>query len=177
MTMNMNGPKKSAKFGLLLKGEYISVSALLNFHTKFAKLSVGKHVVTAKQRQGSKDPLLPLNISVNGMHPISKVEVRYEPQPKNKFTFRVNDEDLYSLTKEEVDFDPSKTESLSVSLIVNETEAISGSMPYIIDEVEDRIQTALGISQLSCLEIQRLDAKSWVANEFLDLLTCYDMPE
>ena len=111
------------------------------------------------------------------MHPISKVEVRYEPQPKNKFTFRVNDEDLYSLTKEEVDFDPSKTESLSVSLIVNETEAISGSMPYIIDEVEDRIQTALGISQLSCLEIQRLDAKSWVANEFLDLLTCYDMPE
>ena len=44
----MNGPKKSAKFGLLLKGQYIGVTALLNFHTKFAKLSVGKHVVTAK---------------------------------------------------------------------------------------------------------------------------------
>ena len=48
MTTNMNGPKKSAKFGLLLKGQYIGVTALLNFHTKFAKLSVGKHVVTAK---------------------------------------------------------------------------------------------------------------------------------
>ena len=50
MTTNMNGPKKSAKFGLLRKGEYIGVSALLNQHTKFAKLSVGKHVTTAKQR-------------------------------------------------------------------------------------------------------------------------------
>ena len=48
MKTNMNGPKKSAKFGLLLKGQYIGVTALLNFHTKFAKLSVGKHVVTAK---------------------------------------------------------------------------------------------------------------------------------
>ena len=34
----MNGPKKSAKFGLLLKGDYISASVLLNTHTKFAKL-------------------------------------------------------------------------------------------------------------------------------------------
>ena len=115
------------------------MSALLNFHTKFAKLSVGKHVVTAKQRQGSKDPLLPLIISVNGMHPVSKVEVSYEPHPKNKFTFRVNDEDLYSLTKEEVDFDPSKTETLNVDLKVNENEVISVSMPYIIEDVEDRI--------------------------------------
>ena len=146
MTTNMNGPKKSAKFGLLLKGQYIGVTALLNFHTKFAKLSVGKHVVTAKQRQGSQDPLLPLCIGVSGHPPISKVEVRYEPQPKNKFAFRVNDVDLYSLTKEEVDFDPSKTEPLKVTLKVNEIEAISGSMPYIIDEVEDRIQSALGMS-------------------------------
>ena len=50
-------------------------------------------------------------------------------------------------------------------------------MPYIIDEVEERIQTALGINQLSCLEIEGLNAKSWVANEFLDVLTCYDLPE
>ena len=111
------------------------------------------------------------------MHPVSKVEVRYEPQPKNAFSFRVNDEDLYSLTKEEVDFDPSKTEPLNVSLKVNEIEAISAEIPYIIDEVEDRIQSALGMNQLSCLEINHLKATSWVANEFLDLLTCYDMPE
>ena len=73
MTMNMNGPKKSAKFGLLRKGEYIGVSALWNQHTKFAKLSVGKHVVTAKQRQGSQDPLFPLTIAINGWPPITKV--------------------------------------------------------------------------------------------------------
>ena len=111
------------------------------------------------------------------MHPISKVEVRYEPHPKNSFTFKVNDEDLYSLTKEEVDFDPSKTEPLNVKLKVNEIEANSGSMPWIIDEVEERIQSALGMNQLSSLDIQELNATSWVANEFLDLLTCYDMPE
>ena len=46
--MNMAGPKKSAKFALLRKGEQISVSVLLNTHTKFSKLAVGKHVVTAK---------------------------------------------------------------------------------------------------------------------------------
>ena len=168
---------RSAKFGLLRNGEYIGVSALLNQHTKFAKLSVGKHVVTAKQRKGSKDPLLPLRIALSGLYPITKVEVSYEPQPKNLFTFRVNDEDLYSLTKEEVDFDPSKTESIEAELEVNEIRAFYGSFPWIIDEIEEKIQKALGMSQLSCLNVQQLHCKSWVANEFLDLLTCYDLPE
>ena len=36
--MSMHGPKKSVKFGFLLKGEYIGASAVLNMHTKFAKL-------------------------------------------------------------------------------------------------------------------------------------------
>ena len=44
--VKMDGPKKTAKFGLLLKGQYIGVSVVLNTHTKFAKLAVGKHVVT-----------------------------------------------------------------------------------------------------------------------------------
>ena len=141
MSMNMIGPKKSAKFGLLRRGEYTGVSALINFHTKFAKLSVGKHVVTAKQRLGSQEPLLPLSIGINGLNPIAKVTVSYEPQPKNIFVFKVNDEDLYSLTKEEVDFDPSKTESLSTSLKVNDDLVISTPVPWIIDEVEERIHT------------------------------------
>ena len=50
ITMQLAGPKKSARFGLLRKGQYIGVSAVLNTHTKFAKLQVGKHIVTAKQR-------------------------------------------------------------------------------------------------------------------------------
>ena len=48
ISLKMNGPKKSAKFGLMLKGEYIGVSVALNTQTKFAKLAVGKQVVTAK---------------------------------------------------------------------------------------------------------------------------------
>ena len=48
MSNNMNGPKKTAKFGLMRKGEYTGVTAMLNLHTKFAKLQVGKHVVSAK---------------------------------------------------------------------------------------------------------------------------------
>ena len=50
-------------------------------------------------------------------------------------------------------------------------------MPWIIDGVEDKIQTALGMDHLNILEVRWLDCKSWVANEFLDVLTCYDLPE
>ena len=79
ISANMNGPKKSAKFGLLRKGEYIGVSVVLNTHTKFAKLAVGKHVVSVKQRHSSQDPLLPLTIAINGLAPLTKVWVEYEP--------------------------------------------------------------------------------------------------
>ena len=50
MKMKMTGHIKSAKFGLLYEGKYTGVSAFLNQYTKFAKLSVGRHVATAKQR-------------------------------------------------------------------------------------------------------------------------------
>ena len=45
---------------------------------------------------------------------------------------------------EQVDYDPTKTEKLYVHLTVNDTKAISGSTPWIIEEVEDKIQSALG---------------------------------
>ena len=114
------------------KGEFICVSTVLNTHTKFAKLQVGKNVVSARQSH-SQDQLYPLAIALSGLHPLTKVWVDYEPQPKNTFTFRVNDNDIYSLVKEEVDYDPSKTETLRLeSLKINEIEAISISMPFII---------------------------------------------
>ena len=50
-------------------------------------------------------------------------------------------------------------------------------MPWLIDDVEDKIQTALGITQLNSLHVSNLKSKSVVANEFLDLLCSYDMPE
>ena len=81
---------------------------------------MGKHVVSARQRHGSQDPLLPLAIALSGLAPLSKVWVEYVPLPKNTFIFRVNDADIYSLVKEEADYDPTKTETLTVILKVND---------------------------------------------------------
>ena len=65
--------------------------------------------------------------------------MNYEPQPKNTFAILVNDAEYHSLVKEEVDYDPTKTETLNVTLKVNEKDTISGSMPWIIGDVEDKI--------------------------------------
>ena len=101
--------------------------------------------------------------------------------------FKVNDDDLYSLIKEEVDFDPSKTESMAVALNVNDKKVSNGSetlewaclgiMPWIIDDIDEKIQNALGTENLRSIYIHYLECKPWVANEFLDLLTCQDLPE
>jgi len=80
------------------------------------------------------------------------VWVNYEPLPKNIFTIKVNDADIYDLIKEEVDYDPTKTVRLKVySVKVNEKEIISLSMPYIIGDVEEKVQTALGMGHLTSL--------------------------
>ena len=50
-------------------------------------------------------------------------------------------------------------------------------MPWIIDDVEDKIQIALGMEHFTSLNIEYLNCKSWVANEFLDMLCFYDTPE
>ena len=39
------------------------------------------------------------------------------------------------------------------------------------------MQAALGVDPLTSLYIDRLNSNSIVANEFLDALCCYDMPE
>lgn len=49
-TIDMQGYKKHGSFPLLRNGELITVSVQLNQKTKFAKLQVGKQIVTAKQR-------------------------------------------------------------------------------------------------------------------------------
>ena len=74
---------------------------------------MGKQVVTAKQRHG-KDPLFPLAVALTGLSPLTKVWVDYISHPKSSFTIKVNDSDVYNLTKEEANYDPSKTESLKV---------------------------------------------------------------
>ena len=77
---------------------------------------------------------------MNGLSPLTKVWVDYLPQPKNTFIFRVNDADVYNLVKEEFDFDPSKIETLNLDYLkVNEKQAIFGSVPWIINDVEEKI--------------------------------------
>ena len=44
-------------------------------------------------------------------------------------------------------------------LKINEIETITGSIPWIIDEVEEKIQTTLGMGHLDSLEIRLLDSK------------------
>ena len=103
--------------------------------------------------------------------------VDHESKPKSKFVIRVNDGDIYRLPKEEVDYDPSKTERLGVELKMNEKMVIEGSMPWITDDVDDKVEIALGPGHLSSLDISYLECESWVANEFLDLMCGYDLPE
>ena len=87
--------------------------------------------------------------------------------------------------KEEVDYDPTKTEELHVKLNINDKKnnedepewAINGSIPWIIEDFEDRIHNVLGIENLTSLHIESLSCKKWVANEFLDVLCCYELPE
>ena len=50
---------------------------------------------------------IPLAIALNGLQPLKKVWVDYLPYPKKSFVIRVNDADIYSLVKEEADFDPT----------------------------------------------------------------------
>ena len=90
----------------------------------------------------------------------------------------MNDADFYSLVKEEADFDPTKTELLRVRLNINNQKSKDGqplltiedSMPWIIDDVSDKVDSALGVNHLTSLNIYLLICKSWVANEFLDLM-------
>ena len=98
---------------------------------------------------------------------------------------RVNDADFFTLVKEEADYDPSKTESLNVRININDKKKndggtewiIDGSMPWIAEDVSDKVESALGVGNLTSLYIESLDCKSWVANEFLDLMCSYDLPE
>ena len=101
------------------KGEYISVSILFNKLTKFGKLSVGNKIVSAKKKH-KKDPLFPLVLTLTGLSPLNKVWVDYIPHPKNTFVIKVNDADIQSYDEEWVDLDPSKADTLSVFLNIND---------------------------------------------------------
>ena len=89
----------------------------------------------------------------------------------------MNDADVYSLPKEEVDFDPTKTEKLSAKLSINDKNTISAPMPWIVNDVSDKIENSLGMDHLSSLKVEYLLCKPWVANEFLDLSCNYDLHE
>ena len=49
-------------------------------------------------------------------------------------------------------------------------------MPWIIEDVEDKVQKALDMEHITFLRIEDLNCKQWVANEFLDMLCSYNEP-
>ena len=115
---------------------------------------MGKTISTAKQKQGSQNPLFPLVIAVSDLPPVKKVWVDYLPPPKNEFILKVNDFDYYTLVKEEIDFDPSQIESFKcLSLKLNEVEAHSGVMPWVLEEVEEKMNRVYQGKSLESLEI------------------------
>ena len=84
--------------------------------------------------------MFPLTISIRGYEPLAKVSADYFPPPQNKFDLKVNDDSYFTLVKEESDFDPSLVELFKCdSLRLNGIEAHRGTMPWIIDEVEEMI--------------------------------------
>lgn len=96
--------------------------------------------MTARERKGSKNPLFPLTIAIVGLAPLKKVWVNYLPLPDNKFIIQVNGYDYYTLVKEDIDFEPSKVEVFKCkSLLLNDVEAHKGSMPWILHDVELKI--------------------------------------
>ena len=106
-SINMSGIKKHGYYPLLRNGELIPVTVLLNKQTNFAKLQVGKQIITARQKQGSQKSFFPQSIAVVGLAPLEKVWVDYLPQPQNEFIIKINGNDYYILPKEDLDFDPS----------------------------------------------------------------------
>ena len=98
------------------------------------------------------------------------------PPPKNEFSIKVNGYDYYTLVKEDIDYDPSKVETLKCeSIKLNNIEAHRGSMPWILDEVEEKLNKVYQGQQLESLEIHGLDCKSSVANLFLDFMASLDL--
>ena len=103
--------------------------------------------------------MFPQVIALSGLKPLSKVWADYLPPPKNQFLLKVNDFDYYTLIKEELDYDPTQFESFSCTLALNEEVAISGSMTWDIEEVEQKINQVYRGEPLKSLEIIELDCK------------------
>ena len=81
-----------------------------------------------------------MSISIVGLAPLLKVWADYLPPPKNQFIIKINGEDYYTLVKEEIDFDPSKIEAFNCGYLkLNEVEVQTGSIPWILDEFEEKI--------------------------------------
>ena len=73
----MDGQIKRGYYPIIRNGELIQVHVQFNKLTKYARLQVGKQIVTAKQRKGSQNPLYPQTIAVIGLAPLNKVSVDY----------------------------------------------------------------------------------------------------
>ena len=100
------------------------------------------------------------------------------PPPKNKFQIKVNGEDYFSLVKEELGADLSQVEVFKCqSLKVNDLEALTDSMPWLLDQFEQKINSVYQGQPLESFEIKELDCKSSVVNQFFDFMVSQDLAD
>ena len=122
--------------------------------------------------------MYPQYITLVGDAPLYEVEVDYFPPPKNEFIVKVNVHDYYTYPKEYVDFNPSIIEVFKCkSLKLNDDEAHNGSMPWILEIVEDTMNSVYKGLPLESLEVIELDCKSTVVNLFFDLMASQDLKD
>ena len=96
-----------------------------------------------------------------GLVPLAKVEADYLPPPKNQFVIKVNGDEYYTLVKEDLGVDLSQVEFLRCkNLKVNDDDVFSGSIPWVLDQFEDKLNRVYKGQPLESLEIVELDCKS-----------------
>ena len=61
--------------------------------------------------------------------------VDYAPHPKNQFIVKVNGQPYHSLPLEEIDFDPTLTETIASNLKINSEVAHSGTMVWNVEDI------------------------------------------
>ena len=60
---------------------------------------------------------------------------------------------------------------------VNDVKALTGKMPWILDQFEDKINTVYQGQPLESLEVDELDCKSQVVNQFFDFMVSQDLAD
>ena len=69
--------------------------------------------------------------------------VDFAPHPKNQFIVKVNGQPYHSLPREELNYNPSLTETFSAILKINNEAAHTGNMAWSVEDIEEKVTQVL----------------------------------